>query len=140
MIQGLQDLVNSVLNRMSRQDVIANNIANSNVAGFKRDGLFTRELGEARRKGSGVHPVWRNDRIAGVFIDFELGSLRRTNTSQHIAIKRVRESYPDPLYCLCSSQAFDMQPSALKTRREESYSVMMSAKVMPDGIIGRTCS
>lgn len=75
-----------MLNRMSRQDVIANNIANSDVTGFKRDGLFTRELGEARRKGSGAHPVWRNDRIAGVFIDFEQGNLRRTNTSQHIAI------------------------------------------------------
>lgn len=75
-----------MLNRSTRQDVIANNIANSEVTGFKRDGLFTRELGEARRKGSGGHPVWRDDKVAGAFIDFEQGNMRQTNEPRHLAI------------------------------------------------------
>jgi flagellar basal-body rod protein FlgF len=86
MIQGLQDSGNSMLNRTTRQDVIANNIANSEVTGFKRDGLFTRELGDARRKGSGGHPVWREDKVAGAFIDFKQGSMRQTNDTRHLAI------------------------------------------------------
>lgn len=86
MIQGLQDSGTSMLNRTSRQDVIANNIANSDVTGFKRDGLFLRELGEARRKGSGAHPVWRNDRVAGAFVDFEQGNMRKTNHPGNLAI------------------------------------------------------
>ena len=86
MIQGLQDSGISMLNRSSRQDVIANNIANSEVTGFKRDGLFLREMGEARRKGSGAHPAWREDRIAGAFIDFDQGHLRQTNDPRHVAI------------------------------------------------------
>jgi len=75
-----------MLNRSSRQDVIANNIANSDVTGFKRDGLFLREMGEARRKGSGAHPVWRNDRVAGAFVDFEQGNMRKTNSPMNLAI------------------------------------------------------
>ena len=86
MIQGLQDSGISMLNRSSRQDVIANNIANSEVTGFKRDGLFLREMGEARRKGSGAHPVWRNDRVAGAFVDFEQGNMRKTNSPGNMAI------------------------------------------------------
>ncbi len=75
-----------MLNRSTKQDVIANNIANSEVTGFKRDGLFLREMGEARRKGSGGHPVWREDRVAGAFIDFEQGNMRQTNSTRHLAI------------------------------------------------------
>jgi flagellar basal-body rod protein FlgF len=86
MIQGLQDSGISMLNRTSKQDVIANNIANSEVTGFKRDGLFMREMGEARRKGSGAHPVWRNDRVAGAFVDFEQGNMRRTHSPLNVAI------------------------------------------------------
>ncbi len=86
MIQGLYESGTSMMNRATRQDVIANNISNSEVPGFKRDGVFLRELGEARRKGSGAHPVWRNDRLAGAFIDFGQGTLRQTGSSRHVAI------------------------------------------------------
>jgi len=87
MIDGLYTSGSSMLARTTRQDVIANNIANSDVSGFKRDGVFLREFGEARRKASGGYPVWRPDRIAGAYIDFEQGSLRQTNSPRHMAIK-----------------------------------------------------
>lgn len=86
MIQGIHESGTSMLNRTTRQDVIANNLANTEVPGFKRDGVFLRELGEARRRGSGAHPVWRNERIAGAFIDFDQGDLRQTGSRRHIAI------------------------------------------------------
>ena len=87
MLEGLYISGSSMLARTTRQDVITNNIANADVPGFKRDGVFLRELGEARRKGSGAYPVWRENRIGGSFIDFEQGALRQTNTRRHLAIQ-----------------------------------------------------
>ncbi len=86
MVQGLYTSGSSMLNRTSRQDVITNNIANSEVPGFKRDGLFIKELGEARRKATGSHPEWRADQIGGAYVDFDQGSIRHTNSTRHLAI------------------------------------------------------
>lgn len=86
MLQGLYTSGSSMLARNTRQDVITNNIANSDVPGFKRDGVFLRELGEARRKASGGYPVWRENRISGAFIDFNQGAMRQTNSTRHLAI------------------------------------------------------
>ena len=87
MLDGLYTSGSSMLSRNTRQDVITNNIANSDVPGFKRDGVFLRELGEARRKGSGGYPVWRQNRVSGAFIDFDQGQLRHTDSRKHIAIQ-----------------------------------------------------
>ena len=87
MLQGLYTSGSSMLSRTTRQEVVTNNIANSDVPGFKRDGLFLRELGEARRKGSGGYPVWRENRIGGAFIDFEQGALRQTHSKRHLALQ-----------------------------------------------------
>jgi len=86
MIQGLYQSGSSMLARATRQDIITNNIANSEVPGFKRDGIFLKELGEARRKGSGGYPVWRENRISGGYIDFEQGALKQTNSQRHLAL------------------------------------------------------
>jgi len=86
MVQGLYTSGSSMLARATRQEVVANNIANSDVPGYKRDGIFLKELGEARRKGSGGYPVWRENRVAGAFIDFEQGALRQTDSPQHLAL------------------------------------------------------
>ena len=87
MLQGLYLSGSSMLARSTRQDVITNNIANSDVPGFKRDGIFLKELGEARRKASGGYPVWRENRIGGAYIDFKQGALRQTNSPRHLAIQ-----------------------------------------------------
>ncbi len=79
MIEGLYTAGSSMLPRNTRQDYIANNIANLEVPGFKRDRIFLRELGDAHRKISGGYPEWRNDRIAGSYVDFEQGIMQQTN-------------------------------------------------------------
>ena len=86
MLDGLYESGSSMLARATRQDMITNNIANSDSPGFKRDGLFMKELGEARRKSSGGYPVWRENRIGGAYIDFEQGALRQTNSQRHLAL------------------------------------------------------
>ena len=87
MLQGLYISGSSMLSRATRQEVVTNNIANSDVPGFKRVGLFLRGLGEARRKGSGGYPVWRENRIGGAFIDFKQGVLRQTKSNLNLALK-----------------------------------------------------
>ncbi len=87
MLEGLYTSGSSMLARATRQDVITNNIANSEVPGFKRDGVFLKELGEARRKASGGHPVWRQNRISGAYVDFGQGSMRQTDGKLHFAIQ-----------------------------------------------------
>lgn len=87
MLTGLHTSGSSMLARSTRQDMIANNIANSSVPGFKRDGIFLRELGDTRRKMSGGYPVWRENRVAGGFVDFKQGALEQTNSRGNLAIK-----------------------------------------------------
>ena len=86
MIEGLYTAGSSMLPRNTRQDYIANNIANLGVPGFKRDRIFLRELGEAHRRISGSYPEWRNDRIAGSYIDFEQGTLQMTGNHLNVGL------------------------------------------------------
>ena len=86
MIEGLYVSGSSMLPNMSKQDIIANNVANIDVPGFKRDGLFLKELGEARKKGSGGYPEWRINRVEGIYTDFEQGILRHTDNPLNFAL------------------------------------------------------
>ncbi|OGG53405.1 MAG: hypothetical protein A3F84_20410 [Candidatus Handelsmanbacteria bacterium RIFCSPLOWO2_12_FULL_64_10] len=86
MIEGLYTAGSSMLPRNTRQDYIANNIANMEVPGFKRDRIFLRELGEAHRRISGGYPEWRNDRIAGSYIDFEQGIMQQADNHLSFAL------------------------------------------------------
>lgn len=86
MIEGLYTAGSSMLPRNTRQDYIANNIANLEVPGFKRDRIFLREMGEAHRRVSGSYPEWRNDRVAGSYIDFEQGIMQQTDNHLNAAL------------------------------------------------------
>jgi flagellar basal-body rod protein FlgG len=86
MIEGLYTAGSSMLPRNTRQDYIANNIANLEVPGFKRDRIFLRELGDAHKRISGGYPEWRNDRIAGSYIDFEQGIMQQTNNHLNFSV------------------------------------------------------
>ena len=86
MIEGLYIAGSSMLPRNTKQDYIANNIANLNVPGFKRDRIFLQELGDAHRRVSGSYPEWRSDRIAGSYIDFGQGILEKTDNHLNLAM------------------------------------------------------
>jgi flagellar basal-body rod protein FlgF len=87
MLTGLYTSGSSMLARSTRQDLITNNIANGEVPGFKRDGIFLKELGETRRKMSGAYPAWRQARVAGGFVDFSQGTLKQTSSRGHLALQ-----------------------------------------------------
>lgn len=78
MIEGLYTSSSGMLPKSAKQEVIANNLANIEVPGFKRSGIFMRELMEAKKRQSGDYPDWRVNRINGDWTDFKQGQLRET--------------------------------------------------------------
>jgi len=77
-----------MLQRLSKQEVAANNLANINTTGYKRDGFFQRALVEAGQSLSGsYHPEWRNTDPTEVVVDFSQGPLKQTEGALDVAIQ-----------------------------------------------------
>ena len=88
MIKGLYTSASSMLQRLSKQEVAANNLANINTTGYKRDGFFQRALVEAGQTLSGsYHPGWRNTDPMEVVVDFSQGPLKQTEGALDVAIQ-----------------------------------------------------
>lgn len=68
-------------------EVTANNIANANTTGFKREGVFERSLIEARQNLSNVQgSVEEEDLPMGQYYDFAQGAFQKTDSPFDVAI------------------------------------------------------
>ena len=91
---GLYLSASGVLTNMYRQDVFANNLANVETAGFKRDLPSIRQRDpESMRMGSApmsVNGCWTNSAAVSLAgrqrIDFSPGSLQRTGSPLDVAL------------------------------------------------------
>jgi len=85
MIKGIYSSEAAMRPKMTRMEVIANNLANINTTGFKRDRVFVRMLQES----SAVRPDGRAD-LTGVdtqrYIDLSSGALRETGNPFDLAL------------------------------------------------------
>lgn len=63
MLQGTYLSANGMRMQMRRQGVIANNLANANTIGFKRDLLSIQEMGTANENTGRLSPWSRNDKF-----------------------------------------------------------------------------
>ncbi len=86
MIEGLFISASGMLPKTSRHEAIANNLANTEVPGFKRDSMFMREVMEAKKKLSGDYPDWRINRSEGMWTDFDQGKLHQTSNMFSVAL------------------------------------------------------
>jgi len=86
MIEGIYISGSGLLPKAARQETVANNLANVEVPGFKRDNMFLREVREAVKQQSGDYPDWRINRFEGGWTDFEQGKLRVTGDMFDMAI------------------------------------------------------
>ena len=86
MIEGIYISASGMLPMATRHEVVANNLANIEVPGFKRDSMFLREVREARTRLSGDYPDWRINRFEGAWTDFKQGQLRKTGHMYDLAI------------------------------------------------------
>jgi len=86
MIKGIFSSGSGMMPRLMRLDVIANNVANADTVGFKKDNLFVQIL-----KDGGVGQATGKGELAGLdvkeFTDFTEGSFRPTGNSLDLAIQ-----------------------------------------------------
>jgi flagellar basal-body rod protein FlgF len=86
MIEGIYISGSGMLPKSARQETVANNLANVEVPGFKKDNMFMREMGAAMKRQSGDYPNWRINRLEGSWTDFEQGTLRKTGDMFDMAL------------------------------------------------------
>lgn len=98
MIKGLYTAGSGMMLQLVRQDAVANNLANCNTAGYKKDtvvsssfpGMLISRMGE---KDTGVNAPYEvigslvtGASMAGVFTDHTQGNVQRTDNSLDVAI------------------------------------------------------
>ena len=86
MIEGIYISASGMLPKSTRQEALANNMANAEVPGFKKDNMFLREMQEAKKRLSGDYAEWRINRFEGLWTDLEQGNLRFTGDMFDLAL------------------------------------------------------
>lgn len=77
-----------MLNQQTRLEVSANNMANANTTGFKRAGVFERNLIDARANFYNTKgDVEQNDPPIGSYIEYAAGSYQQTDNPLDLAIE-----------------------------------------------------
>lgn len=110
MIKGIYTAAAGMMLQMARQDVVANNIANVNTAGFKKDTalcqafpqMLISRLGEVERDATGREKSMTPVPIGGlgtgavvdsVFTDYSQGNIRKTDNPTDLAISNNTGSF-----------------------------------------------
>ncbi len=86
MIKGIYRAASGMLPRIRKQEVIADNLANVNTPGFKRQDVFMEELSRARQKVAAKQERWEIPMIDDVYSDYSQGVLERTGDDLNIGI------------------------------------------------------
>ena len=86
MIKGIYNSASGMLPRILKQEAFANNMANVNTPGFKKDGVFIKMLDEATQKGIVTDHPWEIPMVDDIYIDFSQGDLDKTDVQTNFAI------------------------------------------------------
>ncbi len=87
MLKELYTAAMGMLPQQTRMEVIANNMANANTAGFKRASVFERNLIDARANFYNTPgDAEQNDPPVGSYIDYSQGSYQQTDNPLDLAI------------------------------------------------------
>lgn len=86
MLKGIAIAASAMVPRMKAQEVIANNLANTLTAGFKRDRVFDVTLSKAQAKLEQTASDWQGTQSVGISVDYSQGPLEQTDNPLHVAI------------------------------------------------------
>ncbi|MBD3169287.1 MAG: flagellar basal-body rod protein FlgF [candidate division Zixibacteria bacterium] len=86
MIKGIFEVASGMMPRITKQDVIANNMANTNTVGYKRDRVFLDKIVEEQAKLIHTDYDWQDPMINSAFIDHSQAILDKTDNSLDIAL------------------------------------------------------
>ena len=95
MVRGLYTASSGMINEQKRMDVIANNLANVNTTGFKKDSvavqsfedvLTVRMNGDSPVRSTVIGKMTLGARVGDIYTDYSQGTVRQTNESLDFAI------------------------------------------------------
>jgi flagellar basal-body rod protein FlgF len=87
LIKGIQKIATSMVPRLRLQEVVANNLANAETAGFKKDSIFLRYVKEQQGLNGKLTPAWETRMIDKLYTDYTEGALDPTNRDLDFAIQ-----------------------------------------------------
>ncbi len=87
MIKGIYTSASGMLPRILKQEAFANNMANVNTPGFKKDGVFLEVLDRATQKEIITDQPWEIPMVDDVSIDFSQGDLEKTDANTDFALR-----------------------------------------------------
>lgn len=91
MLKELYTAALGMLPQQTRLEVIANNMANANTVGFKRQSVFERNMIDARANFYNVQgQAEQDDPPVGSYIDFESGSFQKTDNPLDVSIENQK--------------------------------------------------
>ena len=108
MIKGLYTAGSGMMLQMARQDVVANNLANANTSGFKKNVAIAKafpemlmsRLGEVKENANGqkvnvpiqqIGALGTGASVSGVYTDYDNSNIKQTQNPTDLAI--VKEGY-----------------------------------------------
>lgn len=86
MIKGIFTSASGMIPRILKQEIYANNLANANTVGYKKDGAFFHQLEKARADLI-TDFDWEIPFIDDIYVDFSQGSPRQTLQPLDLAIE-----------------------------------------------------
>jgi len=86
MIKGLYTAASGMLPQIKKQEVISNNLANAATPGFKREGLFLRELSRAQERTYPKVESWEKPMFNDIYTDYSQSVLSRTDSPMDLAL------------------------------------------------------
>ena len=87
MIKGIYDSASGMMPRMTQQDAVANNMANANTIGFKKDRIFIEAVGDAIARQIKTDFDWQKPLIDKSFVDFSQAEIDKTGNELDVAIE-----------------------------------------------------
>jgi flagellar basal-body rod protein FlgF len=87
MIKGMYTSASGMIPRVQKQELVANNLANVNTAGFKKDRLFTKELSQAEKKVMTKRADWEQPMVDQLYVDYQSGIFDKTDNPLDVAIE-----------------------------------------------------
>ena len=87
MIKGIYTSASGMLPRILKQEVAANNIANVNSTGYKKDGVFMQVLDDVTKDSIVTDLPWETPMVDDTYTDFTQGPIERTDNDQDFAIE-----------------------------------------------------
>lgn len=88
MLKGIYNTAASMVPRVKKQEVIANNLANAETVGFKKDSMFLRVFKkEQELSKKTLEPTWEVRMIDKLYTDYSGGSLEATGRDLDLALQ-----------------------------------------------------